>query len=283
MTDLPSPHPYPVLFQVTFTSYPGDVPLLLLSQGRAREVVKGKTQFVGGVADYSALLSQDQFTNFTSTYVRVAAVNAVGTSEFVSPLQNPVHLYLGAPLPPTNVLAIAPANATRALQVYWQNLLNGSTAFAEYHVEYDTHPAFISYCTAPLCSTLNSFPIGIVPATGNSSLATYQGASFYSYQIVDLVAGQGYYVRVRGCYNTTTTHPVDRVCSPYSYVGFPGIPVSAWPMGVPDAVGAAAVTTLNSTAAAVAWYVSYHHIITIIYIQKLNYFDLNPTISLPLP
>ena len=239
---------------MTFTSYPGDVPLLLLSQGRSREVVKGKTQFVGGVSDYSTLLSQDQFTNFTSTYVRVAAVNAVGTSEFVSPLQNPVNLYLGAPLPPTSVQAVAPANATRSLQVYWQNLLNGSTAFAEYHVEYDTHPAFISYCTALLCSTLNSFPIGVVPATGNHSLAAYLGGSYYTYQINDLVAGQGYYVRVRGCYNTTTTQPVDRVCSPYGYVGFPGIPVSAWPMGVPDAVGAAAVTMLNSTAAAVAWY-----------------------------
>ena len=238
---------------MTFTSYPGDVPLLLLSQGRAKEVVKGKTQFVTGVSDYSALLSQGMFTNFTSTYVRVAAVNAVGTSEFVSPLHNPVNLYLGAPFPPTNVVAVPQANATRSLQVYWQNLLNGSTAFAVYLVEYDTHPAFISYCTAPLCSTLNSFPIGVVPATGNSSLATYQGGSYYTYQIPDLVAGQGYYVRVRGCYNTTTTHPVDRVCSPYSYAGFPGLPVAAWPMGIPDPVGAAAVTVLNSTAAAVSW------------------------------
>ena len=236
-------------FQVTFTSYVGDVPLLQVSQGSTREVVKGKQQFVDGVADYEALLTHDKFPNFTSTYVRVAAVNMVGTSAFVSPLLNPINLYLGAPLRPTNV-SVVPASKN-ALQVYWQNLYNGSTTFAVYEVEYDTHPAFVSYCTAPVCSSLNNYPSGIVPSVANSSLATVNGAKYFTYVIPDLVSGQPYYVRVKGCYNTTA--PADRVCSPYSYVGFPGMPVSAFPAAVPDAVNAATVTPLNSTAAAVSW------------------------------
>jgi len=102
-----------------------------------------------------------------------------------------------------------------------------------------------------VCSSLNSYPTGIVPSVANTSLATVNGATFFSYVIPDLVSGQTYYVRVKGCYNTTA--PADRICSPYSYVGFPGFPVPAFPAAAPDAVNAAAVTLLNSTAAAVSW------------------------------
>jgi hypothetical protein len=240
------------VYTVTFDSFLGDVPLMILSSGTAREVVKGMSQFVEGVADYSVSLPFDmsRFKSMNQTYLRVAAVNSVGTSEFVSPAENPIIKYKGSPDAPNSVAAVS--SSKNSLKVHWRQTFNSSSSYL-YDIEYDTSPVFMSYCTEPVCSSASAKPLGMVRISIATNITTVKIANetFYEYEVTNLIAGQAYFVRVRACYNATMT---DRLCSPYSYEGYPSVPVSAVSIATPPPVGSAIVTLLNRTAVGVDWY-----------------------------
>jgi len=231
-------------YRVTFDTFVGDAPQIVVSPGTSVEAVKGFSQMVSGISDYSLdIKRRTLFTTGAKVYLRVAAVNSVGTSSFVTPFEYPVVLYEGPPLPPVNVQAVS--NTKTSLLVTWSRLstslnITGLFPWTHFDIEYDTSPAFASWCSTPICRPLTTYPLHTV----------WTNASQQSSIITNLVPGQEYYVRVKACRNTTSS---DMMCSPYSHVGFPNSPISATPMGVPSQVNAANITMLNSTSFAIDW------------------------------
>jgi len=65
--------------QVTFNTFRGDVPSIMLDHGTVSEVRKGISQFVDGVSDYSTFID-DNALNGTDVYIRVSAGNVIGAS-----------------------------------------------------------------------------------------------------------------------------------------------------------------------------------------------------------
>ena len=166
--------------------------ILICTTGQATEVVKGVAPFVNGIAEYSVTFKRGFILNAgASVYFRVAAVNAVGPSLFAYPIQNPIILYNGPPRRPTNVAVTNYAKT--ALLVTWTAPLNLSYAFNQnpytyFDIEYDTSPAFTSWCGTSICSTLRAFSLGRLVVT-NTTL--------FSYVIDHLVPGVEYFVRVK--------------------------------------------------------------------------------------
>jgi hypothetical protein len=238
-------------YAVTFDSFLGDVPMMKLSSGTVTEMIKGRSQFVEGVADYSVQLTYTLalFASYNSTYVRVAAVNSVGQSDYVSPAESPIVKYNGAPDRPVNVAAVSSSKSS--MKVYWQQQYNSSDSYV-YAIEYDTSSNFVSYCSEAVCSTLTSFPLGQV-STSNLTTVQYLNMIYYQYEITGLVSGEAYFVRVKSCYNSTSAIN-DRLCSPYGYKGYPLDPISTVPSAVPLSIKSGRVSSLNSSAIAVDWY-----------------------------
>lgn len=231
---------------VTFASFMGDVPLIRVHPGSSQEIVKGFAQFVDGIGDYSTVIQRPYFTDGAEVYVRVAAVNSVGYSPFSYSYQNPIVFYDAAPARPAGI-TVASYSDTELLVTWAVPPRNpGITNFSHYIIEYDTNPAFSSWCAQPTCSGLNVLPQGtLVPSLLNQT--------YLSYVIGYLVPGEQYYVRIQACYSTTFQYQVDVLCSPFTYMGFPHFPVAASPVDVSSPVAQATLTLLNSTSLAVDW------------------------------
>jgi len=224
--------------QVTFNTFRGDVPSIMLDHGTVSEVRKGISQFVDGVSDYSTFID-DNALNGTDVYIRVSAGNVIGASYYSYPSEYPVKTYKGVLSRPENVYTTVYSKTS--LKVVWDKPETVTSALTYYTVEYDTSPAFISWCSDSICSSDSSYPIGYVEAS--NFFNTTPSWNQYEHVIQDLVAGQKYYVRVSACYNVT----LDVVCSPYSFYGYPSSPIGAIPGEVPSAVGLANIKYLNSS------------------------------------
>lgn len=233
-------------FQVTFYTYMGDVPLIRLSPGSSHEIVKGDAQFVNGVGDYSVVIKRTYFSPGATIYLRVSAANSVGTSDYVYSYQNPIVFYSGAPVRPAGVSAVSVADTQLLVSWAVPPGEEGIRNFTHYDIEYDTNPAFSSWCSAPICSELNVRPQGkLVPSGLNNT--------HHAYKITHLIPGQAYFVRIRACYTTVLSGQRDVLCSPFTYVGYPDTPVAVAPARVPGAANSATATLLNSTTVAIDW------------------------------
>ena len=232
------------LYGITFDGFQGDVPLLHLSVGLATEIVKGQSHSVMGRSDYSADLtfSKELFSVENSTYIRVAAVNFIGDSDYVMPTVSPVRKYFTHPDQPENVLTVV--SSLFSVTVLWQQVYNASSYV--YTIQYDTTPTFTSHCTAAVCSSNTATSIGQIDAT-NVSTIQLAGVTYFNMEILELISGQPYYVRVRACTNAT-------LCSHYSYSGYPSDPVPVIPGSTPSPVSSAVLTPLDASSISVDWY-----------------------------
>jgi len=249
----PSGHYCPassVAFMVTFSSYDGDVPLIQIASGEVKEIRKGVPQYVNGLGDYSIALQRPYFAANNEVYFRVAAVNSVGTSAFVSPNYNPIKFFSYAPNRPLDVNVIA--HSETELLVSWSPPLFQSSVsinLTHFIVEYDSNSAFNSRCSDNVCDPTNVAPLHSVVVDG----------AYNSVVLGRLVPGQSYFVRVRGCagfatdLEAATTSPFDKLCSGFSFMGFPEAPIAAKPYSVPLVVTSANVTLLDSKSISVSW------------------------------
>ena len=111
-------------YMVTFNTYVGDAPPVVVSAGDVAESVKGKERMLTGIADYSVdlFLDSSDIASVNEFYIRVAAHNSVGTGLFVSPYESPVVVYEGILPSPQNFTFIGSPNS-RSLRFLGRSLI----------------------------------------------------------------------------------------------------------------------------------------------------------------
>jgi len=229
-------------FDITFNSFEGDVPLIAFSNsGTAVEKTKGTAAFVNGLGDYYVTLDDDfAFEIGSSVYMRVAAMNAIGASEFAGVPLFPIKLYEGAPQRPLSLRASV-LSAT-SVNIQWDHPDYLEQLKVDYQLDIDTNAAFSSGCSPEPCQEAKH----VIPLYSivNIDQLSNMGESF-SYVVDNLLPGQSYYIRARAC--TVVA------CSSWTYLGFPDAPTTVIPRAVPLEVSVGHVTLENSTTFAVDW------------------------------
>jgi len=234
-------------FLVEFGSLRGDVPSTIVNQGKVVETIKGLSQFVEGVSTYSADINFGFIDSESALYVRVGAVNTIGTSEFAYPQLFPQpSLHEAVPPRPVNIATEVVASdveeyAKVGLKVTWA-LPRNDVVVDTYDVQFDTIPSFSSSCR---------------PTRYGCSSATYSPLEAFSvahpvqeFLYTNAIAGQSYYVRVRAC--ATDANDVS-LCSDWSFLGFPADPVSTFLSRYPDYVADASLTLVDASSIALTW------------------------------
>lgn len=219
-------------FDVTFDALSGDVPLIVLSNGLCTEKTKGSPQLVKGVEEHSALLDAPLFSTLVPIYIRVAAVNAVGTSPF-SVHPTAVVPYIAAPL--SIQTASASVVSSSEVRVVWSDVIRAGTSGA-YTVQWDTNRAFASSCGAATCSAQTTQPLHSISVPFSSV------APVSSVLATDLTPGVPYFFRIRKCLLVAP----DSICSVFTYIGSPVVAqdVASYVLG-------GTVTLVEGAAAAV--------------------------------
>ena len=225
-------------FSVAFETMQGDVPLVVLSQGQAVELIKGRSQFVEGLDEYSLLLDDPIFSSKVPIYVRVAAVNSVGASSFYD-YPSPIIPYFGAPPPPKGLSASTPSSST--IEISWTP--TGNYTNGEYVVEWDTNAAFVSSCLGATCSAQT------VVALGAMRISYSPSSPIFGALITGLTPGLNYYVRVSNCVASGS----DSLCSSYVYLGYPLDPLPVTPQDVPTFILGGAVTSVVPSSIALGF------------------------------
>jgi hypothetical protein len=231
-------------YEIEFNVLQGDIPALKVyptNFGKVSTYQKGVAQFVAGSATYRAFIRDSRFYPRNTTepvYVRVGAINSVGTSEFAMARVSPHTPSIGAPLQPSTVKAVS-VSATK-LTVTWDKptMITLDSTIGTYELEYDTSPTFSYAATA----TIDGFT--------------------KTYTISDLIPGVEYYVRVRACAkdvytyldgNAGATAYTYTTCGGFGYEGFPHMPIAVAPVQVPGFVGVAHLALQDPTTISVDW------------------------------
>jgi hypothetical protein len=231
-----------VNFKITYDSVEGDVPLPVIvpaALSSAQENVKGLHAFVQGSADYKLVVANDvAFVEGQDIFVRVAAANSVGKSDYITPQLYPLTYYASSPAVPQAVSVTSKSRTE--LRVNWNfPELVDKDDLTRFEIQYDTSPTFQTICVSN-CSADKITPIGSSASVNGSTL---------THVLNRLVPGQRYYVRVRAC----STINSDVVCGPYAYEGYPSFPINRMPLYFPTAVEDAKVTQENSTHISLNW------------------------------
>ena len=235
------------LFEVTFDTIDGDVPLVMTSpQTIVMELTRGTTAFVQGVQTYSVSIPRSSITN-SEIYVRVIGSNTIGDSEAIAS-----EVYFVTPIeetPSNYPMAVTVATySTTEIEVTWTLTPVGENSTIE--IELDTVPTFLStysYCggmghSSKYCTPVKAFKSFTVTGVTN-------GTSFYI--IGDLIPRHAYYTRVRTC--NSASHDLGNVCSPWSFENYPAAPSSAASMSAPPTVGYVSMLQINDTAVSIEW------------------------------
>lgn len=207
-------------FMVSFDTYVGDAPAIDVGgNGIVTEVRKGKTQMVTGISDYSLdlLIDDASVSSDNEFFVRVAAVNSVGTSQYASPFQAPVVLYEGT-LPAPHKFVYDSSPSASSLRFTWEapiNITDTLYNYQNYVLQYDTNPTFSSYCSNAVAAdakyvmggeALDEVTVDQLKCQNDKVLPMHTfnvDGALLTTDVNDLTPGQEYYARIKVCRDLT--------------------------------------------------------------------------------